>query len=60
MPKIKVNIRKLKSFAFAQLPKDCVLREILISEEDELDVSIFLARLPVWLKLSKLLVGEDR
>ena len=54
-----VDISRLKKFAFNNLPKDWPLREILLSENDELDVSVFLARLPVWLKLNRFSVGED-
>jgi hypothetical protein len=54
-----VNIKKLKEFVLEKLPKNSALREILISEEDELDINVFLARLPVWLKLSRFLKGED-
>ena len=53
MSKTKISIRKLKDFAFTQLPKDWALREILLSEQDALDIYVFLARLPVWLKLLK-------
>lgn len=56
----KVDIHKLKNFALNKIPKDWPLREILISENDELDVSVFLARVPLWLKLSRFSVGEDR
>jgi len=49
----KINIRKIKDFAFSQLPKNSTLRDIILSEEDEIQVSIFLARLPIWLKLLK-------
>jgi len=55
MSKTKINIRKLKNFAFDDLPKDWPLREILLSEDDELDVSTFLARLPLWLNLIRIL-----
>ena len=50
----KISTRKLKDFAFSRLPKQWPLREILLAEEDELETSIFLARLPVWLKLSRI------
>jgi len=53
-----VNIQKLKKFALEKLPKNSALREVLISEEDKLDITVFLARLPLWLKLSQLLKGE--
>jgi hypothetical protein len=52
MPSAKVNIEKLKEFALDKLPRNSALREVLISEEDELDVKIFMARLPVWLRLN--------
>jgi hypothetical protein len=54
-----VNIKKLKEFALEKLPKNSALREILISEEDKMDITVFLARLPLWLKLSKLLKDEN-
>ncbi len=53
MPSAKVNIKKLKEFALDKLPKNNALREVLISEEDELDIKIFMARLPVWLRLNR-------
>jgi hypothetical protein len=58
MSRARVNIKPLKDFAFNCLPKGA-LRTLLISEENELDVSVFLARLPYWLKLSRFLKGED-
>jgi len=58
--KTKVNIRELTNFAFSQLPKDWALREILLGENDVVDVSAFLARLPVWLQLSTLKRGGNR
>ncbi|MEM3697092.1 MAG: hypothetical protein QXQ94_06285 [Candidatus Bathyarchaeia archaeon] len=59
MPPARVSIKKLKEFAIYKLPKNSALREILISEENELDINVFLARLPVWLKLSRFLKDED-
>lgn len=53
MTKTKVNIQKLKNFAFKRLPKPFALRDILLSEENELEVSVLLARLPLYLKLSR-------
>jgi len=58
MTKTKVDIRKLKNFAFTQLSKPSVLREILLSEEDELDVHVFVARSLVWLRLSRFSISE--
>jgi len=51
LAKDKVNIRRLKNFAFENLTKDWVLREILLAEPDELDGSEFCVKLDVWLKL---------
>jgi len=48
----KVDLRALKSFAFEKLPKGWPLREILLSSEDRLTIEVFLARLPLLLKLS--------
>lgn len=53
MSKTKINIRRLKKFAFNELP-DGALRQVLLIERDELECSVFLNRLPVWLKLSRL------
>jgi len=48
-----VNISRVKKFAF-ELPKDWPLREILLAEKDEISLSAFLERLPIWLQLSML------
>lgn len=53
MAKTKISIRKLKDFAFTQLPRDSALREILLSEDDELDRITFIERMNVWLRLCK-------
>lgn len=55
-----INIRRLIEFAFTQLPRDSALREVLLAETGEIDVSTFLARVPVWLRLSALKRGNDR
>ncbi len=47
----KVDISSIKEFA-ASMP-DCALKEILLSEETELDIQTFLARFPLYLKLSE-------
>jgi len=47
----KLNIQGLKRFALDKLPRDSPLRELLLSERDELDKSEFLAKMDVWLKL---------
>jgi len=60
MSETKINIRRLKNFAITQLRNDWPLREILIAENEEIEVSTFLARLPVWLQLSTLKRGDNR
>jgi hypothetical protein len=49
----RVNISRLKDFAFSELPRSWILREIILSERDELDVSEFVAKAEVWLKIAK-------
>lgn len=60
MASAKVDIRKLKEFAFNELTMKCSLKEILLSESDELEVQTFLARLPIWLRLGRLAFREAR
>jgi hypothetical protein len=60
MPKTKINITKLKNFAYTQLPQDSILREILLLESTEIDTSTFLARLPIWLQLSVPKRGDNK
>jgi len=60
MSKAKINIQRLRDFAFSELPKNWILREILIREKSEIEVATFLARLPVWLQLNTLKRGEYR
>lgn len=50
----EVDLRGLKRFASESLPVDSVLRGILVGEDDKITADTFLARLPVWLRLSKL------
>jgi len=58
--RIKVDIRRLQKFAFSELPRNSVLRNILLAEAREVEVSTFLERLPVWLQLSVLEQGGER
>ena len=51
----KVNIAKLLRYAEEELPSECALREILLSEHsDEMPIETFLIKALIWLKLSKL------
>jgi len=47
----KINIRRIKEFAMAKLPKGSALRDVLLSESDDMDVNDFLAKMEIWLKL---------
>jgi len=49
-----IDISKLRNFAANELPLGSPLREVLVSEDSELDVKTFLARLPLYLRLSRL------
>lgn len=49
----KVNIRRLKDFASKHLPKNWVLRELVLTEHDELEPSEFCTKMDVWLKLAR-------
>jgi len=56
----KVNISKLKKFVLENFPMDSVILQALLTEDDELDIPTFLARLPIYLKLSKLRRSGDK
>ncbi|MDH5266272.1 MAG: hypothetical protein OEW62_01185 [Candidatus Bathyarchaeota archaeon] len=60
MSRTKINIRRIRNFAFTQLPKEWVLREVLLAENQEIDVFTFLARLPVWLQLINVKRGAHK
>jgi len=47
----KINIRSLKELAMRKLPKESVLREVILSDKDELGVEEYLAKVDVWFKL---------
>lgn len=47
----RVCVKPLKRFALEKLPQDSPLREVLLCERDELEVSELLARLEIWLLL---------
>lgn len=49
----KLDIRRLKNFAFNELPKEWMLRDILLSEHDELEVFDFIVKAEIWLKLAR-------
>lgn len=48
-----IDTSRLKDFAIDRLPHGSVLREVLITQESQMDVRTFLARLPLYLRLSR-------
>jgi hypothetical protein len=58
--RFKVDIRKLKAFAFSEIQQHWVLREVILAENDEVDIPTFLARLGIWLQLSKIKNGAHK
>jgi hypothetical protein len=55
-----INISKLKVFVGEKFPTGSPLREIILNEDIDLAADIFLARLPVWLQLSRLKMDGPR
>jgi hypothetical protein len=50
---LKIDIRRLKEFVLKEIPKDWVLRSLILSEKDEMDVHDFVVKMDYWLKLSR-------
>jgi len=48
-----INIRRLKTFALANLPRSSILRDLLLSEPDELPKTDFIVKIGLWLKISR-------
>lgn len=51
--KLKVSIKDLKTFALT-LPKGSHLRDLILSEDDELGVDEFLSKMDDWLRLLRM------
>ena len=47
----KVNLKKLKEYALTNLPKKSLLRELILSEKEDLDAKEFVIKIDMWLKL---------
>ena len=47
-----VDIRRLKAFALS-LPREATLRDLLLTEEDQMNTDEFLAKMDIWLKILK-------
>ena len=48
-----VDIRRLKTFAYENLPRSSILRDLLLSEPDELPKTDFVVKIGLWLKISR-------
>jgi len=46
-----VDLIPLKKFAKEKLPLHWITRELILAEDSELDISVFLARLPLYFRL---------
>jgi len=51
MHTIRVDLRKLKVFAHNRLPIESPLRNLILTEPDQLPSSEFLVKASVWLRL---------
>ena len=49
----RVSLKNLKNFVL-ELPKKSQLREIILTEADEIEVIEFLAKMNIWLKLLRM------
>ena len=47
----RVCIKQLKLFVFDNLSTGNPLRDMLLSENDELDVNVFIVKMEIWLRL---------
>jgi len=45
---------RLKEFAISALPEGSALRNVLLSERDEVDVDEFIVKIDIWLKLLRM------
>jgi len=48
-----IDIRRLKTFAYDNLPRSSILRDLLLSEPDELPKTEFMVKIGLWLKISR-------
>jgi len=51
VPEKILNLKSLKQFALENLPKSSTLRDILLSEPDQIPQTEFLTKLDIWTKL---------
>ena len=50
----KLNIRSLKQLVSGKLPRDSLLRRLILTEEDEFSIDEFIIKIGTWLKMLKL------
>ena len=50
----KVSTSRLKDFATTSLPEGSKLRDLLLSEKDEMKAEVFIAKMDLWLKLLRM------
>lgn len=55
-----VNLGQLKTFALTNLPMGSTLRDVILTETEELDAREFLGKVGVWMKLFELEVSKWR
>jgi len=55
-----INIRTLKEFALEKLPKNHPLRDVLLTEKDEMPAEEFLIKMDVCLSYSKTVIDVVR
>jgi hypothetical protein len=55
---LEIDITNLKEFA-CKLPMGSALREVLMAQDSRIRADVFIARLPDWLQLSRLLVQRN-
>ena len=51
LPNCKIDIRPLKAFVTENLPKDSILRSVILAERDALDARELLGKIETWLNL---------
>jgi len=49
-----IDLKRLKAFTMANLPTDTALYHVILQQDEEIEIQVFLARVGDWLKLSSL------
>jgi len=47
----RVNLRELKEFVLINLPKKSLLRDLILSEKEDVTANEFVVKIDMWLKL---------